>query len=78
MLEKMINGKAVAAVRELLAGGKRFVVLAHKNPDGDAVGSSLALCHYIAGLGKDVIIRSPQKVVRDYQDYLKQILEGYE
>ena len=57
----MINSKAVAAVRELLAGGKRFVVLAHKNPDGDAVGSSLALCHYIAGLGKDVVVVLPNE-----------------
>lgn len=33
---------------------------------------------WLTGLGKDVIIKSPQKVVRDYQDYLKKILEGYE
>ena len=32
---------------------------------------------WLTGLGKDVIIRSPQKIVREYQDYLKMILEGY-
>lgn len=33
---------------------------------------------WLTGLGKDVIIMSPQKVVWGYQDYLKKILEGYE
>ena len=59
MLEKMINSDAVEAVRCVLDNGKRFVVLAHKNPDGDAVGSSLALCHYISGLGKEAVVVLP-------------------
>ena len=32
---------------------------------------------WLTGLGKDVIIVSPQEIVREYQDYLKVILEGY-
>ena len=32
---------------------------------------------WLTGLGKDVIIRAPQKVVSEYQDYLRMILEGY-
>lgn len=32
---------------------------------------------WLTGLGKEVIIRSPQKVVQEYQDYIKRILEGY-
>ena len=32
---------------------------------------------WLTGLGKDVIISSPQKVVSEYQDYLRMILEGY-
>lgn len=59
MLEKIINSDAVEAVRRVLDKGKRFVVLAHKNPDGDAVGSSLALCHYISGLGKEAAVVLP-------------------
>lgn len=33
-----------------------FLITAHENPDGDAVGSSLALANYLIGLGKDVTV----------------------
>jgi len=33
-----------------------FLITTHENPDGDAVGSSLALACYIQGLGKDVTV----------------------
>ncbi|BDV43175.1 phosphoesterase [Geotalea uraniireducens] len=33
-----------------------FLVTTHENPDGDAVGSSLALAGYLKALGKDVTI----------------------
>ena len=32
---------------------------------------------WLTGLGKDVIIKSPQKTVWEYQEYLKGILERY-
>lgn len=52
MLEKLILQENVDEVKNIIDGGTRFVVLAHKNPDGDAVGSSLAMCHYLHSLGK--------------------------
>lgn len=33
-----------------------FLITAHENPDGDAVGSSLALANYLIRLGKDVTV----------------------
>ena len=41
MLEKIISQENVDAVKQIVGDGNRFVVLAHKNPDGDAVGSTL-------------------------------------
>ncbi|ANA40415.1 MULTISPECIES: DHH family phosphoesterase [Geobacter] len=35
---------------------RSFLITTHENPDGDAVGSSLALAGYLKGLGKDVTI----------------------
>jgi bifunctional oligoribonuclease and PAP phosphatase NrnA len=37
----------------------RIVIISHVNPDGDAVGSSLALYHYFRKTGKDVKIVIP-------------------
>ena len=33
---------------------KTIVILAHENPDGDAIGSSLAMCLALKNLGKEV------------------------
>jgi phosphoesterase RecJ-like protein len=39
----------------------------HKNPDGDAIGSTLALYHYLKEIGLEAIIISPN----DYPKFLK-------
>lgn len=33
-----------------------FLITSHESPDGDAVGSALALANYLQSLGKDVTI----------------------
>ena len=59
MLEKMISQQNVDALRKVVANGRRFVVLAHKNPDGDAVGSSLAMYNYLRSIGKEAVVVLP-------------------
>lgn len=59
MLEKIISQENVDAVKQIVGNGNRFVVLAHKNPDGDAVGSTLALCHYLRSAGKEAVVVLP-------------------
>lgn len=41
-------------IGELLLGADKILILTHKNPDGDAVGSSIALSYCLASLGKYV------------------------
>lgn len=45
--------KKIAA---LVDAGRRFLVAAHLNPDGDAIGSSLALALAMEKMGKDVVV----------------------
>lgn len=40
----------------LLKAAKNIVITAHVNPDGDAIGSSLGIMHWLHGLGKRVRI----------------------
>lgn len=58
MLEWLIPQAQMEALRAVIDKNERFVVVAHKNPDGDAVGSSLALMLYLRSLGKvaDVVL----------------------
>ncbi len=52
---------SVRAVVRRLYNGERFLITAHRNPDGDALGSALALRALIRQLGKDatIIVRDP-------------------
>ena len=59
MLENLISQHNIDAVRQVVDRGNRFVMLAHKNPDGDAVGSTLAMCHFLRSLGKEAVVVLP-------------------
>lgn len=43
----------------LLSQPSRVVITTHQKPDGDALGSSLGLYHYLVGLGHSVTVISP-------------------
>ena len=43
-------------VADAIARGQRFVLSSHARPDGDAIGSQLAMAFALDALGKDVVI----------------------
>src|SRR5256714_4394652 len=47
------------AVAEALRAHDRFLIVTHENPDGDALGSLLAMKLGLAGLGKDLVTFLP-------------------
>jgi phosphoesterase RecJ-like protein len=49
-----LSEKNIEALRELLEGRKRVVILSHTNPDGDALGSSIAWKMALQRLGHQV------------------------
>ena len=51
----------------LLAEPKKITLIPHRNPDGDAMGSSLGLYHFLKKLGHDVQIIVPN----EFPDFLK-------
>jgi phosphoesterase RecJ-like protein len=59
MLENIISQKSLDSIKEIVGKCKNFVVTAHKNPDGDAMGSTLALCHYLRSIGKEANVVLP-------------------
>jgi bifunctional oligoribonuclease and PAP phosphatase NrnA len=46
-------------VKEQLVAAKSIVITSHQAPDGDAIGSSLALYHYFRKKGKEVFVIVP-------------------
>lgn len=60
-LSDNVAGEACRTVAARIREGKRFLITSHRNPDGDALGSSLALQRLIRKLGKEasVLVRDP-------------------
>ena len=57
----------LADIKAFLNSPRKIVITTHYNPDGDAIGSSLGLCHYLKQKGHQVSVIAPT----DYPDFLK-------
>jgi phosphoesterase RecJ-like protein len=57
----------VKALKKLLSAPQKIVIIPHKNPDGDAMGSTLGLNEYLTQLGHQSQVITPN----DYPDFLK-------
>lgn len=53
------NEKNISQVKELLNNSKSIVIVAHKSPDGDSIGSSLGLYHFLKKLDLNVKVCHP-------------------
>ncbi len=62
-----MNTQQITAIKEQLSSPKSIVIVTHKNPDGDAIGSSLALYHYLNSYDHEVTVITPN----DCPDFLK-------
>lgn len=57
----------VKEIKELFSTPKNVVIVPHRNPDGDAIGSSLAMYHFLNNSGHNATVVAPN----DYPDFLK-------
>ncbi|MEW4924957.1 bifunctional oligoribonuclease/PAP phosphatase NrnA [Algibacter sp. 2305UL17-15] len=62
-----MNTNDIKAIKQLLSTPKNIVIVPHKNPDGDAIGSTLGLYHYLKKLNHNARVITPN----DYPDFLK-------
>ena len=53
-------------LKNLITNPKQVVITTHRGPDGDAMGSSLAMFHFLKKLGHNVTVITPNK----YADFL--------
>lgn len=57
---------AIIAIQNLLATPKKIAIIPHRSPDGDAMGSTLALYHFLLKLNHKPIVISPN----DFPNFL--------
>lgn len=53
-------------VVQVLADAQRIAIISHKNPDGDTLGSQLALGRALQQAGKDVVLYNRDKVAKKF------------
>lgn len=59
MLTSFFSDAEVKAAQELINQSNNVVILTHMSPDGDAMGSSLAMRHFLEAQGKQVAVIVP-------------------
>lgn len=60
----LIDSKTISKLHQLLDGSRHIVITCHVSPDGDAVGSTLALCRVLRSIGKDAHVITPDQLPR--------------
>lgn len=56
----------IEGIKGLLAIPKKIVIIPHRNPDGDAMGSTLGLYHFLKQMGHEPTVISPN----EFPDFL--------
>lgn len=57
----------ISQIKELLSSKKKILITSHSNPDGDALGSGLAMVHFLKQLGHEINFMVPNS----FPDFLK-------
>lgn len=73
MLTNLIDSAKIESARVLISQSNKIAITCHISPDGDAIGSSLALYWYLREKGKEVTVVVPNM----FPDFLKW-MEGSE
>ncbi len=61
-----VKNEVVSKIRQALSGAREVSILTHTNPDGDAIGSALALYHFLRAKGINAHVLLPSM----YPDFL--------
>ena len=62
MITKVIPEEKVIATYKAIQRAKRIVIVAHKRPDGDAIGSSLGLYHFLYSFERETFVIMPDAI----------------
>ena len=62
------SGPDLRRIAEIIEGHSSFLVTGHIDPDGDCMGSMLAIGLYLRGIGRDVICYAPGDISDRFRD----------
>lgn len=59
-----IDKEKIGRLAQFIDQSRKVVITGHMSPDGDALGSTLALCHLLKNLGKEALVVVPDEFSR--------------
>lgn len=66
MIKNIFKENDIERLKETVRDNNFFVLTCHAGPDGDALGSTLSMAHYLKALGKEAVVVAPDA----YPDFL--------
>ncbi|MBP5474195.1 MAG: DHH family phosphoesterase, partial [Bacteroidales bacterium] len=63
----MFDPNKISTLSKYISDSKKILLTCHMNPDGDAIGSMIAMYSYLKSKGKEVVMMSPNYL----QEFLK-------
>jgi len=69
MLDNYFSTDDISEFLIWMGWADHFVITSHISPDGDAIGSSLALCHFLKASGKHAVVALPDRIP-DFLEWL--------
>src|SRR5258708_2503885 len=61
--------KSINKIRDAILARRRFLISSHARPDGDSIGSQLAMAYALEALGKEVRIVNADPAPEHYMDF---------
>ena len=74
MIRNIFHEADVERLKELVAESNLIVLTCHAGPDGDALGATLGMAHYLKALGKEAVVIVPDA----YPDFLAWLPDSQE
>ena len=74
MIKNIFHEADVERLKELVAESNLIVLTCHAGPDGDALGATLGMAHYLKALGKEAVVIVPDA----YPDFLAWLPDSQE
>lgn len=65
MITNIISEHKLDTISSYIARYEKIAITCHVSPDGDAIGSTLGLCHFLKGMGKQATIVIPDMPPRN-------------
>ena len=63
------NSTVLHQIRDAIHARRRFIITSHARPDGDSIGSQLAMMYALEALGKDVRVVNADPAPTHYSEF---------